>query len=97
MDVNIFACNKQSWPCFSVFFNLLAKAKAREWQIIRFKIIINLIITVFSREIILMKVTVVFYAQSAVLEKCNGATFSFKHMYKYFYLRLHCYCQLSDD
>lgn len=77
------------------FFNLLAKAKAREWQIIGFKIIINLIITIFSREIILMKVTLVFYVQSAVPEKCNWTAFSFKNMGMCLYLVLHCYCQLS--
>lgn len=68
------------------FFNLLAKVKAREWQITRFKMIINLIITVFSREIILMKVTLVFYVQSAVPEKCNWTAFSFKNKHMYLYL-----------
>lgn len=66
-DMNIFASNKQSlglvlWVVDFFFFlvvfsffspSLLAKTKTREWQIIRFKMIINLIITVFSREIIL--------------------------------------------
>lgn len=77
------------------FFNLLTKAKAREWQIIRFKMIINLINIVFSREIRLMKVTLVFYAQSAVPEKCNWTTFSFKNKHMCLYLGLYCYCQLS--
>lgn len=77
------------------FFNLLAKAKAREWQIIRFKMIINLINIVFPRKIILMKVTLVFYAQSAVPEKCNWTTSSFKNKHMCLYLGLYCYCQLS--